>query len=106
MASTPTSVFKIHPAIGIARIGDADPNHSFIGPETPRVPANWDYTTQQFLPFKFGGHVKRQAARFRIWEYVEKNGQVVPWKEISLDDVEQITWTVHLANRKASFYRF
>src|SRR5437868_9708644 len=106
MASTNAPVFKIHPAIGIARIGDADPNQYFIGPETPGVPANWDFKTQQFLPFKHGGHVKRQAARFHIWEYVEKNGQIVPLREISLDDVQEITWTAHLANRKASFFQF
>jgi len=37
---------------------------------------------------------------------VEKNGQIVPLREISLDDVQEITWDVHLANRKASFYQF
>ena len=104
MTSPNAPIFKIHPAIGIARIGDAD--QYFIGPETPGVPANWDYKTQQFLPFKQGGRVKRQAARFHVWEYVEKNGQLVPLREISLDDVEEITWSVHLANRKASFYQF
>lgn len=106
MVSTNAPVFKIHPAIGIARIGDADPDQYFIGPETPGVPANWDFKTQQFLSFKHSGHIKRQAARFHIWEYVEKNGQIVPLREISLDDVQEITWTVHLANRKSSFYQF
>src|SRR5579859_254206 len=106
MTSTNAPVFKIHPAIGIARIGDANPDLYFIGPETSGVPANWDFKTQQFSPFKQGGHVKRQAARFHIWEYVEQNGQVVPSREMSLDDVQEITWTVHLANRKASFYQF
>lgn len=101
-----TPIFKIHPAIGIARVGDADPDHYFIGPETPGVPANWDFSSKQFLPFKQGPNIKRQAARFRIWEYTQQNGQIVPLREITLDDVQSITWTVHLANRKASFYQF
>ncbi|GAC1639063.1 MAG: LodA/GoxA family CTQ-dependent oxidase [Ktedonobacteraceae bacterium] len=103
-ASVP--IFKIHPAIGIARVGDADADHYFIGPETPGVPANWDFGSGQFLPFKQGVAIKRQAARFRIWEYVQQNGQIIPAREITLDDVQSITWTVHLANRKASFYQF
>ena len=102
----PGSVFKIHPAIGIARVGDADADHYFIGPETPGVPANWDFNTKRFLLFKQGAAIKRQAARFRIWEYTQQNGQVVPLREISIDDVQSITWTVHLANHKASFFQF
>ena len=104
--TTSTPVFKIHPAIGIARVGDADADHYFIGPETPGVPANWDFNAQQFQPFKQGAAIKRQAARFRIWEYTQQNGQIVPLKEVTIDDVQSITWTVHLANRKASFYQF
>ena len=29
------SVYRIHPAIGVARLGNADPSTFFIGPEAP-----------------------------------------------------------------------
>ena len=99
-------IFKIHPAIGIARVGDAKSH--FIGPEIPGIPANWDIKSKEFLDFKVEGKIKRQAARFRIWEYKKKGSKLVPLKEVNLDDpdIEGIEWTVHLANRKASFYLF
>jgi hypothetical protein len=93
-------VYKIHPAIGIARVGNSDDH--FIGSEIPDVPA---------LPsdgkFKKDGKIKRQAARFYIFEYddsspgaasIEINGNAA--------NVERIEWTVHLANRKAVWYKF
>ena len=101
--------YRIHPAMGIARLGNADPSQCFIGPEIPGIPANWDPATRAFRPFKVNGAVKKQAARFRVWEYDDQGkGKFVPVREINLDDptVQQITWTVHLANRKASFFRF
>lgn len=107
----PNRLFKIHPAIGVARLGNADRSTNqgfFIGPETPGLPANWDLASGKFLPFKLDGRVKAQAARFRIWLYEEKNGKMVPARELTLDSPEVVTieWRVHLANRKASFFTF
>jgi L-lysine epsilon oxidase-like protein len=103
--------FRIHPSIGVARAGNADRNDPgcfFIGPETPGMPANWDPGAKKFLSFKLNGKIKAQAARFRVWEYVEKNGKMVPKRELNLGipEVVSIAWTVHLANRKASFFKF
>ena len=90
---------KIHPAIGIARVGN-HPTEYFVGPEKPH-----DYS----LPP--GGYkayidgelrVKRQAARFRLFGY-DSNGKVV--KEIKQSDAD-ITWTLTLANKKAAWERF
>ncbi|TMQ04954.1 MAG: hypothetical protein E6J91_42020, partial [Deltaproteobacteria bacterium] len=84
-----TSV-KIHPAIGVARLGNS-PDEFFIGPERP-----WD------PPDPAGGfkdaqcRVKRQAARFRIYAYHDDNTVT----ELTAADAE-ISWTVHLANKKA-----
>lgn len=84
-----TSV-KIHPAIGVARLGNS-PDDFFIGPEKL-----WD------PPDPPGGfkdaqcRVKRQAARFRIYAYHD-TGAV---EELTAADAE-INWTVHLANKKA-----
>jgi hypothetical protein len=106
-------VYKIHPSIGIARVGDAARGNQpddgwFIGPETPGVPPNWDFGTKQFKKFKKGGAVSAQAARFRIWEYEEQGGKLVPLREVNLlsADVVSIEWTLKLANKKASFFAF
>src|SRR5215510_10255338 len=86
----------ISPGIGIARVGNSDLEY-FIGPEVPH-----------FVPAPTGGYkdrsgaLKRQAARFRIYGF-NSDGQVV--KEITSTDAE-INWTVHVANKKAAWYRF
>ncbi|NES88941.1 LodA/GoxA family CTQ-dependent oxidase, partial [Okeania sp. SIO2B9] len=50
------------------------------------------------------GAIKREAARFRIYGY-NAAGQVVG--ELKDTDQEtEIEWTVHLANRKAQWYKF
>lgn len=98
--------FRIHPAIGTARVGNA-PEAFFIGPEHPGVPANSDGT--KFDSFRDEqGRIKRQAARFRVFEYSEDpQGQLSLLREIAVgDDVVDIEWRVHVANRKASFFTF
>ncbi|WPB76050.1 LodA/GoxA family CTQ-dependent oxidase [Archangium violaceum] len=100
--------FRIHPAVGIARVGNS-PDEFFIGPEHPNQPPNFDITQKKFLPFKDSqGRVKRQAARFRIFEYTVQNGVKSPLREVTAGsfDVTGIKWNVHLANRKAAFFKF
>ena len=88
--------FKIHPSIGIARLGNS-PDKFFIGPEHPGVnnPPTGGYKDTQM-------RVKRQAARFRIFGY-DADGNVV--KEITVKEAN-IKWSVHLANKKAAWKRF
>lgn len=83
---------RIHPGIGIARIGDS--TEHVIGPEVigPRGENMRDED----------GALKRQAARFRVYGIDEK-GRVV--EELTSENAE-IAWTVHVANRKAAWYRF
>jgi hypothetical protein len=87
-----STVYKIHPAIGIARVGNS-PTEFFIGPER-----EYEY------PEPSGGfkdaqcRVKRQAARFRIFAHHDDDS----FEEITDADAE-IVWTVHLANRKAAY---
>lgn len=99
-------IYKIHPAIGISRLGDAAT--FFIGPETPGLRPTGELPGTKVPPYKDGGKIKRQAARFRIFEYVEKKGEYTVNREVSLaeKDVTKLIWTVHLANRKASFFQF
>src|SRR5215472_1450231 len=104
-----TPIYRIHPAIGVARLGNADPSTYFIGPEAPGYgPLNSPPGTA-VPPYKAAdGRVKPQGARFRIFEYALVNGRLLPVREVNLDTpgVASITWTVHLANKKASFYKF
>src|SRR5262245_53057035 len=84
------------------------PDH-FIGPETPRVPANSNDSSGQFKPFRdSNGKILRQGAQFRVFEYAEdSNGTPSSPREVTVGgDVVDIEWRVHLANRKASFYVF
>ncbi|MFL5358798.1 LodA/GoxA family CTQ-dependent oxidase [Archangium sp.] len=100
--------FRIHPAVGVARVGNS-PDEFFIGPEHPNQPPNFDLTQKKFLPFKDSqGRVKRQAARFRVFEYTMQNGVLTPLREVTAgsNDVTGIKWNVHLANRKAAFFKF
>jgi hypothetical protein len=88
--------YVIHPGVGIARVGNS-PDEFFIGPEAPgQLPAAEG-------GFKDGdGRVKRQAARFRVYG-LNAAGEAV--REITADEAE-ITWRVHVANRKAGWYQF
>ncbi len=88
--------YAIHPGIGIARVGNS-PEEYFIGPEAPgEVP-------QPEGGYKdSAGRIKRQAARFRVYGF-NAAGEAV--REITANDAE-ITWRVHVANRKAGWYQF
>lgn len=100
-------IFKIHPAIGVARIGNA-PNDFFVGPGPSTVGPPTIGTIAP--PFKDGaGFVKREAAPFQVWRYLDNGkGKYVADQEVNLltKDVEWIEWTVHLANKKADFFEF
>src|SRR5581483_2512755 len=98
------STFRIHPALGIARVGDAD-GPGFIGPEQPDMPANWNLDTGGFGNFKVAGRIRRQGVRFRVFEFAA-DGSLVGEALPGQGAVVAIEWTVHVANRKASFFKF
>jgi hypothetical protein len=109
----PERQYRIHPAVGIARVGNARRSDAsdffFIGPETPELSANIEKGIQR--EFKTSdGRIKAQAARFRIFEYEKQaDGKFNPIGEVTTSDktrTVKISWTVHLANRKASFCAF
>ena len=101
-------VFRIHPAIGIARVGNAPPNTFFIGPEIPGQPPLGDAPGTAVPNYKVDGKIKPQAVRFRVFEYRWINGTLTLIREVNLSTpgVLDITWTAHLANKKASFHKF
>lgn len=92
----PITRYVIYPAIGIARVGNAESEY-FIGPEAPGQVPNPEGGFKDS-----SGAIKRQAARFRIFALT---GDGTPVKEITADDAE-ISWRVHLVNRKAGWYEF
>ncbi len=120
--------YRIHPAIGIARVGNSE--EFYIGPETaaglplPGQPGNpargglpINPDTNATITSKdlrdASGAFKRQAARFRIFQYTDQNLGVYPTgqgTEICIGStvngrrVADIVWTVHVANKKANTY--
>lgn len=101
------TIYKVFPAIGIARVGNA-PSQFYIGPESygglPILPND---PSAPFTPEAFRddqGRLCRQAARFKIYRSTDGG----PYEEVTLDtdDVQAIEWTAHLANKKSSWYRF
>jgi hypothetical protein len=87
---------SIYPGIGIARVGDS-PTEFFFGPEVPGTASDPDGGFKDKA-----GRVKRQSARFRLYAH-DAQGNVL--KEITAADAD-ITWTVHLANKKGSWFQF
>jgi hypothetical protein len=94
-------VYRIHPAIGVARVGDARGDGDFfVGPEVPGLTPPG--------PRKAQGAVLRQAARFRVFAYRREGTSLILHGEVrpGVEDVVEIRWQVHLANRKAAFFQF
>jgi len=88
----PAVTFEIHPGTGVARVGASD--DFFIGPEPDGAP-----------PEKYRddtGELLRQAARFRVFRCVrDPRNQLIDAREVTPEEAT-VTWTVHLANRKAA----
>jgi len=98
------TVYKIHPAIGVARVGN-HPTAYFVGPEVSGMSGMEIGTGGAETPirhYKQEGKIKRQAARFRIFRYQEAaDGQLQLLGEVTANDA-QIEWRVNLVNRKAA----
>ena len=88
--------FEIHPSIGIARVGNSE--EFFIGPEPDGA-----------APAKYrdaGGKLKRQAARFRVFECERGHGgKLLSATEVVVNQT-RVKWTVHLVNRKGAAPKF
>ena len=90
--------YRIHPAIGIARVGNSTSEH-FVGPRIPDVdfaPPGGTYRDGQ------GRDIRRQGCEFRIYEYTYAGpSSSVPTSVREITDTEaEITWHVHMANLK------
>ena len=98
------TVYKIHPATGIARVGN-HPTAFFIGPEAPGAPGmefKANGVESPITRYKDQGQIKRQAARFRVFRFDQDNvGNLQLVGEVTADDAK-IEWKVDLCNRKAA----
>jgi hypothetical protein len=97
---------KIHPAIGIARLGQSQ--EYYLGPTTPGIPANQGGSFRDGTPAK--GR-KCQAAAFWVFAHDNANLGAEPvliraGDNIDGKTVKSIQWTVHLANKKAFWFDF
>ncbi|KAF8555871.1 hypothetical protein OG21DRAFT_1410233 [Imleria badia] len=102
---------KIFPPIGIARVGDSgfdlhsgnpdlDTLEHFLPSEIP------GRDTLELVRFSLHSRVKlntRKGVRFRVYAY-DADGQNIG--EIIAKDGYKLTWTVHVANHKASYELF
>ena len=123
------STFRIHPTIGLARVGNS--KEYYIAPETPAgLPLPDGGKTTGGLPIKKdtesqtitssdirdgNGAFKRQAARFKIYQYPAQAGpesypnglsatEITIGSSVGKKVVQDIIWMVHLANKKANTF--
>lgn len=102
--------YEIHPAIGVARVGNS-PHRYYLAPDSiGGLPTEADSAGRErpVRQFKDGeGRIKRQAARFRVYRYDDANPSAAP-QEVTLasPDVQAMTWSAHLANKKAAWWNF
>ncbi|UMA63320.1 LodA/GoxA family CTQ-dependent oxidase [Roseivivax marinus] len=116
--------FRIHPAIGIARLGTSE--EFYLAPETRAGEPQEGSSVNGGLPIRPGtedetissadirdadGRLKRQGVRFRIFSYPDDQITSFPTgagEEITIGStvdgktVTDIAWMAHLANKKAN----
>jgi hypothetical protein len=120
-----TPQYRIHPAIGIARLGDS-PDAFYVAPDQPAaMPIDCDERGNprlspdgvQELPvthFKDAeGRIKRQAARFQIFacDDAHPDGRALKLGDLiegggNRGTLVDIVWQVYPANKKAVWYEF
>jgi hypothetical protein len=121
--------FRIHPAIGIARLGNSPTSFCITPDAAGTFPIDCDQDGNPIVKdgkevpvtkFKDDqGRIRRQAARFRVFAYDDTAPQ---GREVAIGDtfdivaprsgqlltvrIDDIRWNVYLANKKASWYEF
>lgn len=100
------AAFKVHPALGVARLANSDDYYEFFEYEKKRKAGHTvRYMSPQKNPLdpeeKTYQAVKRQAVQFRIFAYGESGQEL---GELSGDTMSRLgikpTWNAEIANRK------
>lgn len=97
--------YSLHPSVGVARLGNS-PGQFYLAPDKiGGLPYEADESGNKLNTpvgsFKdLEGRVRRQGQPFKILD--ENNNELT----LDSDNVQSITWTVHLANKKAAWYEF
>lgn len=101
--------YFLSPYIGVARLGNSQEGFYLAPTTTGGLPrecdANGNEMSRPFTQFKdASGRVKRQAQDFRIFRTQDQR----QFEEVTLttNGVQSMSWTVHLANKKAAWYKF
>ena len=97
--------YKIHPAIGIARVGDSQ--DYYIAPnQMGGLPTSYSTTPPEGTYFRDADNkLLRQAAEFKIYAYADgdSSGTLVTSGQ---NGVKAIKWTTWIASKKASWFQF
>src|SRR4029079_7966211 len=95
--------YRIHPAVGIARVGNSADGF-FLGAENfleGDIELARDGSEKPLTSYKdSAGRLKRQVARFRVFEFERDAGGERLIREVTASDDVTITWRVELANLK------
>jgi hypothetical protein len=100
------TTYKIHPAIGVARIGTS--SQFYIAPDSAGALPTDPQSGQPVTSFRDAqGNLLKQAQRFRVFAYDATNPND-PGTEVTAgsEGVAAIEWTVYLANKKACWFQF
>ncbi|SEK55934.1 LodA/GoxA family CTQ-dependent oxidase [Nitrosovibrio tenuis] len=99
------TIYRIYPAIGIARIGNSETAY-FLGPESPGLVPKGPYRDTSSNG-QIKGKIKPQGVRFRIYKFNRDDfGKETLDNEVLPDEKTNITWSAHLANRKSAGGQF
>ena len=101
---TDVTVFKIHPAIGCARLANNDDHYEFFEYEEKRKAGQGQ--DLKYMSSRNGKHwIKRQAVRFRIFAYRADGSEIGELTEAVMGQLGiTATWTASVANRKLNVW--
>jgi L-Lysine epsilon oxidase N-terminal len=98
------AAFKIHPAIGCARLANNDDFYEFFDYEEKRKAGQAQ--DLRYMTVRNGKHwIMRQAVRFRIFAYRSDGGEIGELTEEIMHRLGiRATWTASVANRKLNVW--
>jgi L-Lysine epsilon oxidase N-terminal len=98
------AVFKIHPAIGCARLANNDDYYEFFDYDAKRKAGQAQ--TLKYMSVSDGKHrIMRQAVRFRVFAYRADGSEIGELTEAIMGRLRiAATWTASVANRKLNVW--